>query len=538
MQSISAQCLKPLLTDGKEIAFLDVREHGQYGEGHPFFSVSLPYSRLENLAPGLLPCQSVRIVLMDDGDGVAARAARRFATMGYDNVSILDGGAAAWAAAGYTLFKGVNVPSKSFGEMLEHEAHTPKLTAADLHALLARDSSVVVLDGRTAAEYEKMALPGALCCPNAELGYRLRSLVADESTTIVVNCAGRTRSIVGTEGLRTLGTKNPVYALENGTQGWRLAGFELAHGVSAQRLPEPTAKQLASMAALAERVIADYGLASVSPETVAEWQQDDRRTTYLLDVRTEEEFVASHWPGSRHAAGGQLVQATDQYVAVRNARIVLCDDVHLRAATTAIWLRSMGHDVYILDADVRAGNGSVGDVSHDRREELATGGDWVDCIDDCIDDHIRTHISDRIGDGATLLDASPGMSFRKAHIAGARWVTRARLDRSGIDLDEPVLVTGQDDVLLEGVVTDLKLMGYKDLTVFRGSPHLWSEAGLRLVASPNDPPEHECIDYLFFVHDRHDGNLDAARRYLDWELGLLDQLDAQERAVLNPSRGH
>ena len=51
MRYAGAEAVKPLLTGGGEIAFLDVREHGQYGEGHPFFAVNLPYSRLEALAP-------------------------------------------------------------------------------------------------------------------------------------------------------------------------------------------------------------------------------------------------------------------------------------------------------------------------------------------------------------------------------------------------------------------------------------------------------------------------------------------------------
>ena len=124
MNAITAKQLKPLLTDGEEIAFLDIREHGQYGEGHPFFSVHVPYSQIEHLAPRLMPCLAVRCVLMDDGDGVAERAANVLVSLGYKDVSILDGGAPAWAAAGYTHFKGVNVPSKTFGELVEHHFDT------------------------------------------------------------------------------------------------------------------------------------------------------------------------------------------------------------------------------------------------------------------------------------------------------------------------------------------------------------------------------------------------------------------------------
>ena len=504
-----------MLTDGDEIAFLDVREHGQYGEGHPFFSIPMPYSRLEQLAAVLLPCKNARLVLMDDGDGVADKAARVLAELGYRKLSILEDGAPGWLAAGYTLYKGVNVPSKTFGELLEHARSTPRLTAAELNALRERDGPVVVLDGRSPAEFETMSLPGAASCPNAELGYRLRTLVPDPSTTVVINCAGRTRSILGVEGLRLLNVRNPVYALENGTQGWRLAGFDLEHGVPAARLSPPDPAELQRLAALAARVIEEHGLELVPPATVGRWLDDGERTTYLLDVRTDEEFAEAHWPGARHAPGGQLVQATDQYVAVRNARIVLSDDIHLRAATTAIRLRQMGHDVYILDADAREGGahaGAAGETEENSAPAFREAAAGVSAI----------------------LDASRCTDYRKAHIDGALWVTRPRLDRFDGDRAQPVLVTGRDAGLIAGVSKDLEMMGFSEVRSCAGSPGSWADAGFDVVSTPDEPPDDDCIDYLFFVHDRHAGNLEASRQYLAWETGLIDQLDAQERSVLDP----
>lgn len=521
-ERIAAEVLKPQLTDGREIAFLDVREHGQYGEGHPFFSVPMPYSLLEPRATKLLPCRLTRIVLMDDGDGVADKAAARLGQLGYKELVVLEGGAPGWVAAGYTLYKGVNVPSKTFGELLEHACDTPRLTAEALQSLREQENGVVVLDGRTPAEFEKMSLPGAGSCPNAELGYRLRSLVPDDATTIVINCAGRTRSILGAEGLRLLDVRNPVYALENGTQGWRLAGFDLAHGVSPGTLAPPNNDDLDALRSLADSLIGEHDLERVSAGTVEDWLADAARTTYLLDVRTDEEFADSHWPGARHAPGGQLVQATDEYVAVRNARIVLTDDIHLRAATTAIRLREMGHDVYILDADATAG----GEHASDTRDQGDSPADPAQAI------------RKAAADADVILDASRSMDYRDAHIDGARWVSRPRLDSLDIDPDSNVLVTGRNADLVEGVRTDLAASGFSRLQVCVGNPETWADAGFDIVSTPEDPPDSHCIDYLFFVHDRHAGNLDAARRYLEWETGLIDQLDAQERSVFRPgSRG-
>jgi rhodanese-related sulfurtransferase len=518
---IAAEALKPLLTDGREIALLDVREHGQYGEGHPFFSVPMPYSLLEPQAAKLLPCRHAKIVVMDDGDGVADKAADRLAQLGYEDLAVLDGGAPGWAAAGYTLYKGVNVPSKTFGELLEHACDTPRLTAEALQSMREQESAHVVLDGRTPAEFEKMSLPGAGSCPNAELGYRLRSLVPDDETTIVINCAGRTRSILGAEGLRLLGVRNPVYALENGTQGWRLAGFDLAHEVSPGTLAPPKNDDLDALRSLADSLIGRHDLERVSARTVEDWLADAARTTYLLDVRTDEEFAESHWPGALHAPGGQLVQATDEYVAVRNARIVLTDDIHLRAATTAIRLREMGHDVYILDADATAGGEQASD----------TGGQGDLPAD------LTQAFRKVAADADVILDASRSMDYRDAHIDGAHWVLRPKLDELDIDPDSNVLVTGRNADLVEGVRADLAASGFSRLRACPGGPETWADAGFDIVSTPDDPPDDRCIDYLFFVHDRHTGNLDAARRYLEWETGLIDQLDAQERSVFRPGSG-
>ncbi|HEX9685867.1 MAG TPA: rhodanese-like domain-containing protein, partial [Burkholderiales bacterium] len=221
IKSVTARQLKAMLRDGGEIAVLDVREAGQFGESHLLLATPLPYSRLELHAGALVPRTSTRVIVCDDGVlGVAGRAARRLGALGYTDVSVLDGGTRGWAAAGYGLFAGVNVPSKAFGELVEHACHTPRVTVRELARMRAAGEDVVILDGRPWAEYQKMSIPGGICCPNAELPYRLSGMVTNPKTRIVVNCAGRTRSIIGAQTLINFGIPNPVAALENGTQGW------------------------------------------------------------------------------------------------------------------------------------------------------------------------------------------------------------------------------------------------------------------------------------------------------------------------------
>jgi rhodanese-related sulfurtransferase len=232
---ITPEDLRHMLDDGSEIALLDVREEGVYSrDGHILLASNLPLSHLEMRAPALLPRKSVRLVVCDtdEGETLAQRAATRLHDIGYTNVHILHGGTRAWTAAGFRLYTGVYVPSKAFGEYILHEDKPPEITAAELHAWQAERRDLVVLDSRPLDEYRRNSIPGAIDCPSAELVYRAHDLLRSKDTLVVVNCGGRTRSIIGAQALINAGLENRVYALKDGTQGWHLAGYTLDHGRS------------------------------------------------------------------------------------------------------------------------------------------------------------------------------------------------------------------------------------------------------------------------------------------------------------------
>ncbi|MGJ7583303.1 rhodanese-like domain-containing protein, partial [Variovorax sp. RHLX14] len=328
---IDPKTLKSWLHDGGEIALLDVREHGQYGEAHLFYGIPLPFSRLEVDAPRLVPRRGARVVVYDEGDAdVAERAAARLAVLGYTDVHVLQGGTRAWKAAGYVLFAGVNLPSKTFGELAEEVYHTPRVSADQLAEMLARKDKVVVLDGRPVSEFHKMNIPSATCCPNGELAYRVRQLVPDTTTPIVINCAGRTRSIIGAQTLINLGLPNPVYALENGTQGWYLGDHTLEHG-GTRRYADDSGNT--DLRPAAKALAARFDVPAVNAQTVHQWAADASRSLFLCDVRTPEEFAVGSLPGAQHTPGGQLMQAGHQYFGVRGARLVLFDNDGVRAPT-------------------------------------------------------------------------------------------------------------------------------------------------------------------------------------------------------------
>ncbi len=516
IERIAPSLLKTWLHDGEEIALLDVREHGQYGEAHLFYATPLPWSRLELDVRRLVPRTGVRVVVYDDGapapDSVAWRAAQRLQVLGYTRVSVLDGGAPGWKAAGHVLFAGVNLPSKTFGELAERAYHTPHVSAAQLAAMLDAGTPVAVLDGRPVAEFRKMNIPTATCCPNGELAYRVRSLVPDDTTPIVINCAGRTRSIIGAQTLINLGIPNPVYALENGTQGWYLADHALEHG-GTRRYPDGSGS--ATLREAAQRLAARFGVPTVDAQTVRGWAADPRRTLFLCDVRTPEEFARGSLAGAQHTPGGQLMQALDQYVGVRGARLVLFDADGTRAPTVASWLRQMGHDASILGGGLESGFALQAPAVSEAPEAPPLGRITVQ------------ELAARLERGdIALVDLRPGMAFRSAHIPGARWSIRPRLEQDLAGEARQIAVVADEPALAAWALADCRTA--QPPLLLEGGLAAWQAAGRPVVATPDLPADADCIDHLFFVHDRHDGNKEAARRYLEWETGLVAQLDADE----------
>ena len=251
--------VKAMLKSGEIFGFFDVREEGEFSlQGHPLFATPLPLSRLEPRAFALLPDPHTRIVLMDSGDeaqdpqwtGRANRAAARLSQLGYTNIAVMKGGLKAWRDAGYEVFTGVNVPSKAFGEVVEHENDTPRIDAADLQKLVDAKTDLVILDSRPMPEFNNMSIPGGVDCPGAELVYRVKDFAPSPKTLVVVNCAGRTRSIIGAQSLINAGLPNKVIALKNGTMGWHLAGLKVARGETRSFGPQgPEAAKFAQAAA-------------------------------------------------------------------------------------------------------------------------------------------------------------------------------------------------------------------------------------------------------------------------------------------------
>ena len=339
-----ADILRALLLR-EEIALLDLRYEAAFATGHPLFAANMAANRIAVEAEVRLPRKDVPVVLYDDGEGLVAAGAERLAALGYSNVRALDGGLKAWRDAGYQVFEDVNSYSKAFGELVEARRHTPSFSADEVAKLIADKANIAILDVRRFDEYATMNIPGSVSVPGAELVLRARQAAPDPDTTIIVNCAGRTRSIIGTQSLINAGVPNKVRALRNGTIGWTLARHALNHGADRRGAIGPFEGGPANARDVAYRA----GVRHIGASEMAALLAQTDRTLYCFDVRDAEDYAAGHLPGFRHYPGGQLVQETDMAAPVRGARILLTDDRGVRADMTASWLAQMGWEVYVLE---------------------------------------------------------------------------------------------------------------------------------------------------------------------------------------------
>ncbi|MBY6260976.1 rhodanese-related sulfurtransferase [Azospirillum sp. 412522] len=505
-----------------EVALLDAREEGPYSLAHPLFAVSVPLSRVELLAYDLLPRHDVPITVYDDGDGYAEPAARRLQALGYSDVTLLEGGLAGWIAAGFEVYRDVNVPSKAFGEWVEHHRHTPSLPAAEVKALIDARADLVILDARRFEEYRTMSIPGGISVPGAELVKRVRDIAPNPDTLVVVNCAGRTRSIIGTQSLVNAGIPNRVAALRNGTIGWTLAGLTLDSG-GERRFPEVSAEGDAEGRQAARAVADRAGVGRIDAATLDRFRRDERRTLHLFDVRTPEEYEAGHLPGFRHAAGGQLVQATDEHVAVRGARIVLADDPAggggPRADMTASWLSQLGWEVHVLEGDASTLGRESGPDRRRLPPEPEVGAETVTP---------RDLLALLESGEAAVIDITRSPRYRAGHIPGAYFSTRARLAETIARLPKgvrPVLTCG-DGTLTRYAVADFPLThlsGGQRPLLLDGGTKGWVAAGLPL-STDLDRLGGEPDDVYKRPYEGTDNSAAAMQGYIDWELELVDQL--------------
>ena len=515
---IDARTLKDWMHDGAEFALLDAREEVPFDGRHLLLASCVPLGRLEVLIDALVPRRTTRTVWCDDGEGLAARAADRMRGLGYADVAVLDGGVSAWEAAGYPVYSGVHVPSKAFAEVVEHEAGTPWITAEALKSLIDADADIAIFDTRTYEEFHGNSIPGAVSVPGAELVYRFADLTPSPDTVVVVNCGGRTRSIIGAQALINAGVPNKVVSLQNGTQAWHLSGYDVVEGATRRHADVSDTARGKALAAAA-RVKARFGIREIDAAGLARWRAEaGRRSLYVLDVRTPEEYAAGHLPEARSAPGGQLVQETDSFLGAWGGRVALVDDDGARATITASWLLQMGWpEVAVLRMDPSRGDLARGPFVP---KVLGYDGSAVPAVDPAA---AQAMLSDG---AAQIVDLADSRTYRRGHIPGAWFAIRSRLpdDLAALPPCDTVILTSPDGVLAGLAAQDLG-GGARALA---GGTRGWTAAGLPL--SPEDPRLASAADDIRLkAREATDGSVeDAMRAYLAWEIDLVNRMATDE----------
>jgi rhodanese-related sulfurtransferase len=520
------QDVRSALLEKREVAFLDVREEDPHAQAHPLFAANFPLSRVELDAYSKLPRRDVQIVTLDEGDvdlleSDAMLAARRLVALGFSRVAVFAGGVRAWQAAGGELFRDVNVPSKSFGELVEAKRHTPSLSAPEVKALIDQQADVVIVDVRRYDEYNTMSIPTATSCPGAELVLRIAELAPRPETQVIVNCAGRTRSIIGTQSLINAGIPNKVSALRNGTIGWTLAGQALDKGET-RKFKEVSEQTIKNAAARARSVAERAGVKRAAWPDAQAWRSQSERTTYFFDARTPEEFAAGHIAGFRSTPGGQLVQETEMVAPVRGACIVLVDTDGVRANMTASWLAQMAWDVYVL-TELPAG-------------VFSETGPWVP---ECamlplapaitVAELAAASVGDAAHDVAAkkflVIDLSKHAQYVQGHIPGAQYVLRSQFKQalSRVPNASAYVLVCPDGMLSGYAHAEIAAVLQAPVSVLTGGTQAWKAAGLALekgaTALLSEP-----IDRYKRPYEGTDAPREAMQAYLDWEFGLVAQL--------------
>jgi rhodanese-related sulfurtransferase len=266
--------------------------------------------------------------------------------------------------------------------------------------------------------------------------------------------------------------------------------------------------------AAADRVAKRYGVKFTDKDSVAPWRRDNSRTTYLLDVRSPEEFATGHLPGSRSSPGGQLVQATDTYVGARGARLVLIDDTGVRATLTASWLIQMGWEhVWVL-------KDGLSGASLERGPWLPTVLGLGDATPAQVE--VQELAQEMKRQASVVVDLANSLEYKAGHIPEAWFAIRSRFDKSLPNLPKglPVVLTSPDGVLAGLAAADASAVLGEPVRTLRGGTRAWKAAGLPLKTGTEhlaDAPD----DVFLRPYDRAHGQEAAMKEYLSWEVDLV-----------------
>lgn len=508
---------------GRPHAFIDVRERGEYALGQIPGACPLPRGLLEIRLELMVPWKDLPVVLYSNTEHRSRLAALTCRTLGYTDVRVLAGGVEGWVASGEEPVYGVNVLGKTFGEVLSVTDQVHQVEPDELARLI--DEGAVVIDARTRSEYDKGHIPGAVHVPGGELvPQALRAGLDASSRTrpVVVHCAGRTRSIVGAYLLAEAGLDD-VHALRNGTMAWVMSGRELER-VGRQELPRETAVEPIEAAAkarcFAEKFVGNTSARAITVEGARALADD--APVYFIDVRREDEFELAHLPGAVSCPAGQLANAVDEFLPVRDAHLICYSGEQTRSMIGAGLLSRIGYrSTYWLEGGLRAWRDADGAVVDGPATRYLDDLDFADPETETLSPAAAARA---VADGAVLLDVRRSSEYALCHIPGSTWVPRGDLERriAAVGPAGTRVVVVSDRGLRAALAgSTLEELGYR-VAVLDGGLTAWLEDG-RAVEEGLDGAEvslREAKEDAELVARRPallERNREDMERYLDWE---------------------
>ena len=239
-------------------------------------------------------------------------------------------------------------------------------------------------------------------------------------------------------------------------------------------------------------------------------------------MRDPAEYAQGHLKGFRHAAGGQLVQATDQYVGARHATIVLHDNDGVRATMTAHWLMQMD-----WNEDLCARPQAGLERAHDRRPSRA------------FPRASRCPRPTTVAAGRTarsrwstplVIDLDTSLRYRDGHVPGAWFAVRANLAQ---DHSRDAGQAERRHAHRAGLARrrDRGLAAPEAEAAAGGLPVAILDGGMKALARrqarrrDRSYADGRSADRRWYRPYDFKENIEAAmRQYLDWEVDLVPQV--------------
>jgi len=503
---------------GHPFALIDTRERRDHVDGHWFGSTNIPLSVLTQRIGSMIPDRGFPVHLLDWQDAASEAAAWSLSQQGYGHVTRCRTSHPGRCGDGFV--KGEYVWSKAFGEVVAHSCGLPEVTPSDY---LDVHRGSLLLDVRPTSEYRAFTIPGSRSLPNSLLLANLQAL-KDSGRTVLLHCAGRTRSIIGACTLKAAGYDGPFAIFRGGTQAWQLDGLEREFG--AKRLFATDAGNIAVTQAFLDRwnipfdQVADDGLARFLAAHPA---------SLLFDVSDDAATGAMRGHGILSVSGTNLVQQTDRSIARYHVPVILLDDGSgSRAAFAAYWLQVMGFQVRVALLQDMATLAPA--------EDPARRGSDMACDPVTLDQLLQHRDM-----GRAILDFRPSKHFREVHVTGSQWRNIGEVLAAGSAAtrpEEPAIIIGSDPAQANATASCLGRHGWPIAGIFAWDTADWRRVTLEPGeigpgkqrpggSHPGDPGT--AIDESALLAGRHHGNFQDSRDYLAWEEELPGQIDPSIR---------